>query len=152
MTALSKTLADALYNHVLRNTPLTSPTTVYLALHADGGSTPAHPGKTEAGAFANEVDYASYQRQEITFNAPGGTENATGDNSNTIPFPNVDAGETPFEVTGLSLWTAEKGGTAGASGDLLMAGSIDTVKEFDPGDAPLVGQGEIDAAFGEELP
>lgn len=152
MTALSKTLADALYDHILRNITFTSPTIVYLALHDSGGGVPAHPGKTEAAAFANEVGYTSYQRQAITFGAPGGVEIADGQNNNTLTYPEVDAGTTAFDVTGLSVWTDEKGASAGVSGDLLLAGAIDTVKNMEVGDAPLVASGAINAAFGEALP
>lgn len=154
MTALSKTLADALYDHILRNITFTSPTTVYLALHDSGGGVPAHPGKTAAAAFANEVGYTSYQRQAITFGAPGGTEIADGQNNDSLTFPEVDGGTTPFDVTGLSVWTDTKGAdaTEAESGILLLAGAIDAVKNMEPGDAPLVAAGAINAAFGEALP
>lgn len=152
MTALSKTLADALYDHLLRNTAFTSPTTVYLALHDSGGGVAAHPGKTEADAFANELDYTSYQRQAITFEAPGGSEVADGQNDNTMTFPEVDSGEGPHDVTGLSIWTDEKGADDGSSGTLLIAGEIDSVKTIEAGDAPLVAAGAINAILGEALP
>ena len=150
MPALSKELADALYNHILRNVTFASPTTVYLALHDSGGGVPAHPGKTAAAAFANEVDYTSYQRQAITFGAPGGDNIAEGSNSSAFSYPEVDGGTTPFDVTGLSLWTAERGATVGESGTLLLAGPVDDVKDFSPGDSPLIGEGATEAAFGDD--
>lgn len=151
MTAISKPLADALYDHLVRNTPFSSPTTVYVALHASGGSTPAHPGKDAATVFGNELDFSGYQRQEIDFEAPSGSEVAEGGNSNSIVFPELPQGASTVEVTGVSIWTAEKGGTAGGSGTLLFAGPIDSVKEFTAGDAPLVGQDAVALVIGEAL-
>lgn len=152
MTALSKTLSDQLYNAVLRATNYTAPTTVYLALHDSGGAAPAHPGKTEALAFGNEVDYTSYQRQAITFDAPAGTENAQGSNSAAVTFPAVDIGTADFNVTGLSIWSAERGANVGASGQLLLAGPIDALKEMAEDDVPLIPVGSLSSVFGSELP
>jgi len=145
MSAFSKDLADAIYNHVLRNTAFTSPVTVYLALHASGGSDPAHPGKDSAGAAASEVDYSAYERQVIEFGEPGGSEIADGSHTNTIAFPEVDQGTPAFDVTGVSLWTAETGGT------YLMGAPIDLVKDFTEGDSPLFSVGSIEASFGQAL-
>lgn len=152
MSATSKPLADLLFNHILRNTSFTAPTTVYLAIHADGGSSPAHPGKTAAAAFGNECDWTSYQRQAITFNAPGGTETAVQTNSNTIAFPEVDASEGPFVVTGISIWTAERGANVGASGTFLFAGPVTAAKELEETDAALFPVGSVEVEIGEELP
>lgn len=151
MSAFSKPLADAIFNLVLRNTAFSPPGDIYLGIHVSGGSTPEHPGKTIAAAFANEADYPAYERQIITFDAPGGTENAEGPNAAAVTFPEVDLGEDPFEVTGLSIWSAQRGSTSGTSGMLLLAAPIVTVKEFEPGDVPLVAVGSVIAAFGQEL-
>lgn len=151
MSSTSKQLADALANHVLRNITFTSPTTVYLAMHVSGGSSPAHPGKDQADAFANEADYPSYQRQAITFAAPTGTENANSASAAPVTFPEIDLGESSFDVTGLSIWTSERGANIGESGTMLMAAPINVVKTMEEGDAPLVAAGAIDATFGEEL-
>lgn len=151
MSSTSKQLADALANHVLRNITFTSPTTVYLAMHVSGGSTAVHPGKDQADAFANEASYASYQRQPITFGAPTGTENAITESSAPVTFPEVDLGQASFDVTGLSIWTSERGGTLGASGTMLLAAPINSVRTMEEGDAPLVASGAITATFGQEL-
>lgn len=56
---------DAILNHLFRNVPLASPTTVYAALFtSDPGEA---SGGTEVAAGAN-----SYARQAISFGAPGG--------------------------------------------------------------------------------
>lgn len=151
MSAISKSLADALYKLVLQNTAFSPPGTVYLSLHISGGSDPAHPGKGEETVFNNEADYTGYQRQAITMDDPDGTGKAEGDNTNSIVFPTVPAGVTPFEVTGLAIWSDEKAGTFGDSGQLLLAGEIDDVKEMAPGDAPLVSIGSVIAVFGQDL-
>lgn len=152
MTATSKPLADALYEHLLRNVELPSPAAVYVALHADGGSEPEHPGKLQADAFNNELSYGNYERQVITFDPPAGTDNAQGSSANSIIFPQVNTGFSPFDVTGLSIWTAPRGSNPGTSGLLLFAGPIDEVRTFQGGDAPLVAEGAVTAIIGEPLP
>lgn len=61
MSQMTNYLENALFNHVLRDTPYTSPSTLYVALHT------ADP--TEVGA-TGEVSGSSYARQAITFVAP----------------------------------------------------------------------------------
>lgn len=69
-------LEDALINHVLRNTALTSPVTVYVALFT------AAPGEAGGGT---EVSGNAYARQAIAFDAPS----PAGETQNTsvITFP-----------------------------------------------------------------
>lgn len=84
MSSFSDYLENAVLNHVFRNTSLTSPTTVYLALFT------AAP--TDAGG-GTQVSGAGYARQAITFGAPSGgaiantgavSFTATGGNFGTI--------------------------------------------------------------------
>jgi len=70
MANLTDYLENALLNHVLRNTPYTSPTTVYVALFTTA--------TTDAGG-GTEVAGGSYARQAVTFGAPsGGSSSNTG--------------------------------------------------------------------------
>lgn len=64
MSDFSDYLEDALLNHVLRNTALTSPTTVYVALST------ADP--TDDGSGLAEPSGNGYARKAVTFDAPSG--------------------------------------------------------------------------------
>lgn len=75
MSAKTNYLEDALVNHVLRNTAMTSPTTVYCALFTDP------PGEAGGGT---EVAGGSYARQSVAFSSPS---NGVTSNSATITFP-----------------------------------------------------------------
>lgn len=78
--AMTDYLADAVRDHVLRNTAYTSPTTVYLALFTTA--------TTEAGG-GTEVTGGSYARQAITFAA--GTLSGQADQSGSITFSSMPA-------------------------------------------------------------
>lgn len=73
-------LENAVLNHVLRNTALTSPTTVYAALYT------AAP--TDAGG-GTEVSGNAYARTAITFGAPSG---GVVSNSAAVTFPTASGG------------------------------------------------------------
>lgn len=84
MSSFTDYLETAVLNHVFRNTAMTSPTTVYLALFT------ASP--TDAGG-GTEVTGGGYARQAITFGAPSGGQvsnsaalnfTATGANFGTV--------------------------------------------------------------------
>jgi len=79
MSQISVYLQNALVNHVFRNSALTSPTTVYLALYT------VDPGDADSGT---EVTGGSYARQSITFGAPTlGVTSSVGN----ITFPTATA-------------------------------------------------------------
>ena len=80
MADLSNYLENALVNHVLRNTALTSPTTVYLALYTAVTDAEAGTG--------TEVSGGAYARQAAAFDAPS---NGVTQNSATITFPTATA-------------------------------------------------------------
>ena len=63
MSQASDYLEAALLNHVFRNTAMTSPTTVYLAIYT------SNPNDDNSGT---EVSTGGYTRQAITFGAPSG--------------------------------------------------------------------------------
>lgn len=143
MSAMSKTIADEVMNHLLRGVESTSPGVVYLGLHDNGGGVPAEPGETEALAFATELGYTSYERKVITFGAPTGSDKAILANDIAAVFDAVDPGEGPLDVTGFSIWTAQKGVDAGSSGTLLFQWAVDSVKAFADNDAPIIDVGDI---------
>ena len=79
MAHFSTYLAQALLNHVFRNTAYTQPTTVYVALYT------AAP--TDAGG-GTEVTGGSYARQSAAFSAPSGNQIS---NSAQVTFPEATA-------------------------------------------------------------
>lgn len=152
MSGMSIDLATDLFNAVLRNTAYTGPSELYLAVHTDISGEPTHPGKTTPAAFASEASYSGYQRQLISFTAPTGSDVAQGDNDIAAVFAELGSGETEFPVTGLSVWSAERGANDTDSGTMLLAGPVDLVKQIQAGDAPLVSVGSLVAVFGQPIP
>ena len=138
MSAFSNYLENAILNHFLRNNSTSSPATVFLALHASGGSSPTAPGDDGTTAFdtecagANANGWTSYERKVVTFSSPS---NGVTTNSATVTFDAVDAGEGPVTITGLSIWTDQRAGTnVGASGNMLFQGAVDAAKTLSAND------------------
>lgn len=128
MTALCNYLENALYNHVLRNTPLTSPVTVYLGLFD------ADPGEDGSGG-TEKTGLSGYARQAVTFGAP--TDGA-GSNSGAITFG--PAGEAWATCAGVGLFDALTGGNP-----LMHAAS--TSRTIGNGDSYQIAIGDLDASF-----
>lgn len=59
-------LEEAILNHVLRNTALSSPVTVYLGIFSDT----ATDEELEAGTLTNEITGYTGNRPAVTFHAP----------------------------------------------------------------------------------
>jgi hypothetical protein len=76
MSDFSNYAENAVGNHLLRNTSLTSPTLVYLALFTAVSDAEAGTG--------TEVSGGSYARQAVTFGAP---TNGVFTNSSAVTFP-----------------------------------------------------------------
>lgn len=89
-------LENALINHVLRNTALTSPTTVYLALYS------AAPTESTSGT---ELTGNGYARQAITFGAPS---NGVASNTGAVTF--TASGGAWSAVAGIAICDASTGG------------------------------------------
>lgn len=109
MSAKSNYLEDKLIDHVLRNTPYTSPAGVYVALFtavADG----------EAGTVT-EVTGGSYVRRLVTFGAPS---NGATSNSAEIVFP-VATGNWN-QIVSFGIYDAL------TNGNLLYYGTLTTAK------------------------
>lgn len=116
MSALSNYLENALLNHVLRNTAMTSPTTVYLALFT------SNPAEDASGT---EVSGGAYARQSVAFDAPS---DGVCDNTSGIEFPQAtgDWGT----VTHVGLFDAETAGNLLWYGALAASKTINTDDQF----------------------
>lgn len=120
--SFSNYLEQALLNHVLRNTGMTSPTTVYASLHT------ADP--TEAGTVG-EVDRAttSYERTAVTFGAP--SVDGTGyicANSAPVEYP--EATESWGTLTHFGLFDAATGGNCLYTGTITPNQTIGASNQF----------------------
>lgn len=106
MAALTDYLANAVRDHVLRNTAYTSPTTVYLALFTTA--------TTEAGT-GTEVSGGSYARQAITFVA--GATAGLAEQDGAISFADMPA----CTVKAAAVMDAVSGGNMLIHGRLPVA-------------------------------
>lgn len=129
MSQMTDYLENALVNHVLRNTALTSPTTVYLALY--------DVSPTDTGVAGTEVAGTGYSRQSITFTAP--SDGATS-NSNSISLTNGSGGN--WTVGAVGVMDASTGGNMLLYGTL--AGGSKTVAD---GDTITFSAGDIDVTL-----
>lgn len=77
-------LANALYNHVYRNTSYTSPTQTYVALFTSSASLAA----LKAGTLTNEVSGGAYARVAVTWGSPTDGDGA----ATTTTFTTASAG------------------------------------------------------------
>jgi hypothetical protein len=136
MSASSDYLEAAVLNHVLRNTALTSPTTVYVALFTSDDSTGGTSENLEAGTLTNEVTTVgtAYARQSATFAAPSGGSCTT---SATITFPAATANY------GTVTHVAVMDGDTEGSNNVLMYGSLDSAKTIESGDTFQITAGNL---------
>lgn len=123
MSSFSNYLEDAVLNHVFRNSALTSPTTVYMALYT---TTPS-----DAGGGV-QVSGAGYTRQAVTFGAPSG-----GAISNTGSVSFTASGGNFGDVVAVGLFDAA------SAGNLLAWDGITTATVND-GDTITFAVGDID--------
>jgi len=119
----SNYLENAVVNHVLRNTPLTSPTTVYIALFT------SDPGEAGSGT---EVSGGSYARQSVAFAAPS---DGVVTNSGLVTFPAATAGWGT--VTHVAIFDAL------TSGNMLYYGPMSVSKLVSIGDVVTVAVGQL---------
>lgn len=114
MSAASDYLENALLDHVMRNTALTSPTTVYLGLatatFADDNS-------------GTELSGNGYARQAITCSAASG---GSITNSSAISFPTATGSWGDVAFFGVF--------DASSSGNLLFHGALTSSKTIASGD------------------
>jgi len=135
MTAMSDYLEDALINHVLRNTTLTSPTTVYMALFT------ASTG-LEANSPSAEVSGGSYERKVAAFDAPSG-----GATSNTSEIAFTQATASWGTVTDAAIVDHLSNTTWGTDVNVLFHGTLTASKVVDSGDTFKFAAGDVDVTL-----
>lgn len=124
--AISDYLEGALLNHVLRNTALPSPTTVYVALFSDV--------PTDAGG--TELSGNGYARQAATFSAPSG-----GSCANAIPITFTASGGDWGTVQGVGIFDAS------TAGNLLFRGALEAPKMVNAGDSLQFPVGQLQVSL-----
>lgn len=127
MSAASDYLENALLDHVLRNTAMTSPSAVYLALYT------AAPSDAGGGT---EVSGGGYARQAITFAAAsGGTISSSA--------------EVTYTASGANYGTVTHWGIfdAATSGNLLVHGALSASRVVNDGDTLTIASGDIDISL-----
>ena len=123
MSEMSDYLENALLNHVLRNTAMTSPTTVYVALST------ADP--TDAGSGLAEPSGNGYARTAVTFNAPSG---GVCDNQ-AVTFPAATGAWGT--LTHFAIMDASSGG------NMLYHSPLNASKAVDDGDTAEFAAGDL---------
>lgn len=126
MSSFSDYLEDAVLNHVFRNTALTSPASVHLALFT------TLPTDSAAGT---EVAGNNYGREAITFGAPSG-----GAIANTVAVSFNAIGGNFGTVTAVGIYDAATAGNMLAWADITDA----TVND---GDTLTFAIGDIDVTL-----
>jgi hypothetical protein len=125
--SMSDYLENALLNAVLRNTPYTSPSQVYVALFTSD--------PTDAGT-GTEVSGGGYTRQAVTFNAP---LNGQVTNSTDILFPIATA--SWGTITHFGIYDAATGG------NLLFHGVLQTSKTISTDDQLKIAAGALSVSI-----
>ena len=125
MSDLSNYAENALVNHLLRNSALTSPTTVYLALFTAVSDAEAGTG--------TEVAVTGYARQAVAFDTPS---NGVTQNTNVEDFGPLDGSGT---VTHAGIFDAASGGNA-----LTALKALAASKTWAAGDTIRFAAGDID--------
>lgn len=127
MAALSDTLEQALLNHVFRNSPYTSPTTVYLALFTSD--------PTDLGTGSELAD-TGYARKVVTFSAPVASAGGHAiSNAATVEFGAIVDGQVT--VSHFAVFDAATAGT------LLAHGSFTASRTLSIDDIPTVASGAV---------
>jgi acyl-coenzyme A synthetase/AMP-(fatty) acid ligase len=114
MSAFSDYLENALLNHILRNTAMTSPSEVYVALFTSA---------TTGAGGGTEVSGGGYARQQVSFNAPS---NGSVTNSADVTFPEATADWGT--ISHFAIYDAA------TNGNMLFHGALDTAKNVNTGD------------------
>jgi len=121
-------LEGALIDHVLRNTSMTSPTTVYVSLHT---SSP-----TETGAVGELTVTNGYAREAVTF---GADTDGVSTNSGAITY--TASGGAWGSITHFAVWDASSAGNA------LLWSALDTSRTVNDGDSLEFAIAAITATF-----
>lgn len=113
--SFSDYLEVALLDHVLRNTALTSPTTVYVALFT--------VAPTDAGG-GTEVATGSYARTAATFGAASSGSPSSISNSADVDFPTATANWGT--IVAAAIFDAASGGNMLLWGDLTTSKAVNS--------------------------
>lgn len=128
MSDLSNYAENALVNHLLRNTALTPPTTVYLALFTAVTDAEAGTG--------TEVAAGGYARQAVTFDAPS---NGATQNGGNVDFGPLSGSGT---ATHAAIFDAATAGNA-----LTAIKALAAPKAWSDGDTIRFVAGDVDFAL-----
>ena len=133
MAALSNYLENALVNHVLRNTALTTPgTSIYVGLIKFYESS-----KLEEGTLTQEASSGAYARVQVTaWDAPS---NGATQNTSAVTFPTATADWGM--VSGVSNVDAA------STGNVLLHGTLTTARDVKNGDVFKFNAGDLDITF-----
>ena len=133
MAALSNYLENALVNHVLRNTALTTPgTSIYVGLIKFYESS-----KLEAGTLTQEASSGAYARVQVTaWDAPS---NGATQNTSAVTFPTATAAWGM--VSGVIIVDAA------STGNVLLHGTLTTARDVKNGDVFKFNAGDLDITF-----
>ena len=133
MAALSNYLENALVNHVLRNTALTTPgTSIYVGLIKFYESS-----KLEAGTLTQEASSGAYARVQVTaWDAPS---NGATQNTSAVTFPTATADWGM--VSGVIIVDAA------STGNVLLHGTLTTARDVKNGDVFKFIAGDLDITF-----
>lgn len=123
MAEASDYLETSIINHFLRNSSVTSPTTVYVSLHS------ADPTDDGSGA---ELSGNGYARQSATFSAPSG-----GATSNSADITFSASGGAWSAATHAGIWDASSGG------NLLFHTALDSSITLGDGDDGVISAGNL---------
>jgi len=129
MSAASDYLENAVLDHVLSNAAFTQPSTLYLGLFTESGSTAAN---LEAGTLTDEVGGGSYIRETISFDPASA---GSADSAATVTFTTATA--TWGEITHVAVMDASSGG------NVLFYGAVTTPKTIESGDTFQVTAGNL---------
>lgn len=122
--SMTNYLEDAVLNHILRNTSMTSPTTIYVGLFT------AAPSDAGGGT---ELSGDGYSRQSVAFDDPAG--GGTTQNSAQVSF--TASGGNWGSVTHFALFDAS------SSGNMLFWAALDTSRTVNDGDTLDFDAGEL---------
>ena len=130
MAALSNYLESALINHILRNTPYTSPgTSIYIALYT------SNPTDADSGSEPSGNNYA---RVQVTAwdapSTPGVTQN-----TNVITFPTASGSWGTITHVGIR--------DASSGGNLLFHGALAESKAIGTNDVFQFPAGSLDVTM-----
>lgn len=130
MSASSDYLEDAVLDHVLGNTALAQPATLYLGLFTNDSTNAT--ANLEAGILTDEVTGGSYIREVATFNA---ATTGSASSSATVTFTTATANWGTISHVAVM--------DAASAGNVLFYGAVTTAKLITSGDTFQISAGNL---------